>query len=158
MVLVLATSALPSRGQTQQQKEIRQSTVYKMFLHFQASDAARRESLPGTGREDGLAEKAALMGIEAYEIAVLDQAAKIFVAQERALAEEAWKYEREQREGGKPLDPSTIRSFSTRREDLVAAAISAIRSQLSAKSFEMFEQFLNTRFRESLKQTQIKVR
>jgi len=114
--------------------------------------------MTGQQQTSAVEDKAALLGISPQDVAAVDEAAAAFVAQEKALAEEALKYERECAEAHRPVDPATLHTFSTRRASLALAALSAIRAQLSTDTFEALERFLDTKFREGLHPVKVRGR
>src|SRR5262249_2832436 len=81
-------------AQTQSSDAVPPETVYRMFLHLQGSQAeARALKKDDTASDKTLANEAALIGIEPREASAMDEIARAFVAQEKALANEAISYE-----------------------------------------------------------------
>ncbi len=96
------------------------------------------------------ANQAQRLSVEPREVALIDQAALGFVADDALLRKEARQYFEAVRARGETVDPAVAQAFSDRREALAQTAFRTLKENLSLKSYAGLLDYLKQDFSQTL--------
>jgi hypothetical protein len=114
------------------------SALYIIFLHRVASSSGAR-----AGRGDRAGE----LHLAPAELQAVDDAARVFVAQEEQLRQEALRYGSRRKLARESPDPAVVHSFAVRRASLASSAMAVIQAKISPPSFAGLRRFIDLQIR-----------